>query len=180
MQNGEVLAKPWFWLTPYALANGLLALVTCAYLAAVYLTNETKGELREDFRYRAILAGTGTAALAAVVLALAWFEARWFVDRMLSPRALPVVIAGLLCFAASAWAVFNRHFLLSRVFAAGEICMLILGWGLAQHPWLVYPDLTFAATAAPHATLNFLVLTLPVGALLLAPSLFYLFRVFKS
>jgi len=180
VKNGEVQAQPWFWLTPYAIANGLLALTTCAYLAAVYLTNETKGELREDFRWRAILAGTGTAALALLVLALAWFEARWFVDRMLSPQALPVVIAGLVCFAASAWAVFNRHFILSRLFAAAEICMLILGWGLAQHPFLVYPDLTFAATAAPRATLYFLVLTLPVGALLLLPSLFYLFRVFKS
>lgn len=180
VQDGQVLAKPWFWLTPYALANGLLALVTCAYLAAVYLTKETKGELREDFRQRAIIAGTGTAVLAAVVLALAWFEARWFVDRMLSPRALPVVIGGLICFAASAWSVFKRHYTLSRVFAAAEISMLILGWGLAQHPFLVYPDLEFAATAAPRATLQFLVLTLPVGALLLLPSLFYLFRVFKS
>ncbi|WP_254508297.1 cytochrome d ubiquinol oxidase subunit II [Anatilimnocola floriformis] len=180
VKDGQVEAHPAFWLTPYALANGLLALVTCAYLAAVYLTNETQGELREDFRYRAILAGTGTAALAGIVLALAWFEARWFVDRMLSPRALPVVIAGLFCFAASAWAVFTRRYVLSRVFAAGEICMLILGWGLAQHPFLVYPDLTFETTAAPHATLLFLVLSLPVGGLLLVPSLFYLFRVFKS
>ncbi len=180
VEEGKVIATPWFWLTPYALTNGLLALVTCAYLAAVFLTNETKAELREDFRYRAILAGTGTAILAGVVLALAWFDARWFVERMLSPRALPVVIAGLICFAASAWSVFHRHFLLSRVFAAGEICMLVLGWGLAQHPYLVYPDLTFAATAAPRATLQFLILTLPIGALLLVPSLFYLFRVFKS
>ena len=180
VKDDQVQAHPAFWLTPYALANGLLALVTCAYLAAVYLTNETKGELREDFRYRAILAGTGTATLAGIVLALAWFEARWFVDQMLSARALPVVIIGLLFFAASAWAVFTRRYVLSRVFAAGEICLLILGWGLAQHPYLVYPDLTFAKTAAPHATLYFLVLTLPVGGLLIAPSLFYLFRVFKS
>jgi cytochrome d ubiquinol oxidase subunit II len=180
VEDGNVIAARGFWLTPYALTNGLLALVTCAYLAAVYLTNETQGELREDFRWRAILAGTGTAILAAIVLALAWFEARWFVERMLSSRALPVVIVGLICFAASAWSVFNRYYILSRVFAAAEICMLILGWGLAQHPYLVYPDLTFAATAAPRATLQFLVLSLPVGALLLVPSLFYLYRVFKS
>ncbi len=175
-----IVLNRWFWLTPYALTNGLLALVTCSYLAAVYLTNETKGELREDFRHRAIIAGTGTALLAGLVLALAWFEARWFVDRMLSPRSLPVVLAGLTCFAASAWAVFNRHYLLARVFAAGEISLLILGWGLAQHPFLVYPDLKFVDTAAPRATLQFLVLTFPIGAALIGPSLFYLFRVFKA
>ncbi|WP_425619290.1 cytochrome d ubiquinol oxidase subunit II [Anatilimnocola sp. NA78] len=181
VQDGEVvLSDPLFWLTPYALLNGLLALATCAYLAAVYLTNETKGDLREDFRLRAIFAGTATAVLAGGVMLLAWYEARWFFERLLSPRSLPVVLAGLACFAASAWAVFTRRYILSRVFAASEICLLILGWGLAQHPYLVYPDLTFAASAAPAPTLQFLVLTLPVGAALLAPSLFYLFRVFKS
>lgn len=175
-----ILQSKWFWLTPYALTNGLLALVTCAYLAAVYLTNETQGQLREDFRQRAIFAGTGTAVLAGVVLLLAWFSARWFVERMLLPRALPVVLAGLVCFGLSAWAVFSRRYVLARVFAAGEISLLILGWGLAQHPYLVYPDLQFVETAAPLATLQFLVLTLPVGAALIAPSLFYLFRVFKN
>jgi cytochrome d ubiquinol oxidase subunit II len=175
-----VVAHQWFWLTPYALLNGLLALVTCAYLAAVYLTNETKGDLREDFRQRAIMAGTATAVLAGLVLLLAWFEAHWFVGRLLSPRSLPVVIAGMACFAGSAWAVFHRRFLLARVFAASEISLLILGWGLAQHPYLCYPDLTFAETAAPRATLQFLVFSLPFGAVLLGPSLFYLFQVFKS
>lgn len=180
VKGDEVLTHPWFWLTPYALTNGLLALVTCAYLAAVYLTNETKGDLREDFRQRAIWAGTATAALAGIVLALAWFEARWFVERMLQPRALPVLIAGLVCFAASAWAVFNQHFVLARLLAALEIAMLILGWGLAQHPFLVYPDLQFIDTAAPRQTLQFLVYTFPVGGLLLGPSMYYLLRVFKS
>ena len=181
VQDGKVILENyWFWLTPYALMNGLLALVTCAYLAAVYLTNETAGELREDFRRRAIFAGTGTAVLAGIVLLLAWFQAHWFVEQMLLPRALPVVIAGLACFVASAWAVFNRRYVLARLFAAGEIALLILGWGLAQHPYLVYPDLKFVETAAPVATLQFLVLTLPVGAALLAPSLYYLFRVFKT
>ncbi|QDU28141.1 Cytochrome oxidase subunit II [Anatilimnocola aggregata] len=160
--------------------NGLLALATCAYLAAVYLTNETKGDLREDFRQRAIIAGTLVAILAGIVMAFAWYEAHWFFERLLSPRSLPVVLAGLACFAASAWAVFTRRYIWSRVFAAAEICLLILGWGLAQHPYLVYPDLTFAGTAAPATTLQFLVLSLPVGALLLAPSLYYLYRVFKS
>lgn len=174
------LAHQWFWLSPYALLNGLLALSTCAYLAAVYLTNETKDDLREDFRMRAIIAGTATSVLAGLVLLLAWFEARWFVGRLLSAQSFPVVLAGMVCFASSAWAVFKRHFLLARLFAAAEISLLILGWGLAQHPYLCYPDLTFAETAAPRPTLAFVVYSLPLGAVLLGPSLFYLFQVFKS
>ena len=40
------------WLAPEALATGVLALTLCAYLAAVYLTIETAGELQQDFRRR--------------------------------------------------------------------------------------------------------------------------------
>ena len=46
--------------------------------------------------------------MAAVVAVLAWREANWFFERLLAPRSLPVVAAGLVCFAGSAWA-FNRN-----------------------------------------------------------------------
>ena len=180
-ETGQVdLTQPLPWLSPYALGNGLLATVSCAYLAAVYLTNETDGELREDFRQRAIWAGTTTALLAGLVFVLAWFEARWFCERLLSWRVLPVVTAGLVCFAGSAWGVFTRHFRWSRIFAAGEILLLLLGWGLAQYPFLIYPDVTFAGAAAPTPTLIFMIASLPVGAALLIPSLWLLFSVFSD
>jgi cytochrome d ubiquinol oxidase subunit II len=168
------------WLSPYCITNGLLALATCAYLAAVYLTNETRGALREDFRQRAILAGTATALLAGLVLVFAWNEATWFLGRLLSWRVAPVIGLGLVCFACSAWSVFTRRYLLSRIFAAGEICLLLLGWGVAQYPFMVYPSVSFAEAAAPRETLRFVVLSLPFGALLLLPSLWLLFKVFKS
>ena len=57
---------------------------------------------------------------------------------------------------------------------------MLLGWGLAQHLYMVYPDITFADAAAPIATIRFLVLALPVGLALVAPSLWLLFGVFKS
>ncbi|MGI8982849.1 MAG: cytochrome d ubiquinol oxidase subunit II [Pirellulaceae bacterium] len=178
--NGEVsLSSTYAWLSPYCLANGLLALCTCAYLAAVYLTNETTGPLQEDFRQRAIFAGTATAGMAVIVLVLSWFEASWFFHKLLSGRSLAVVILGLFCFAASAWAVFTRRYFVSRMFAAAEIGLVILGWGLAQHPLLAYPDISLSAAAAPEATLRFLVLSLPFGAALILPSLWLLLQVFK-
>jgi cytochrome d ubiquinol oxidase subunit II len=172
--------RPAPWLSPYSVANGLLALSTCSYLAAVYLTNETNGPLRDDFRLRAIFSGTATAFLAGLVLLFAWQEAAWFLRRLLSWRAAPIIAAGLVCFAGSAWSVFTRRYRLSRLFAAGEITLLLLGWAVAQYPYLVYPDIPFAEAAAPDATLKFVILTLPLGMMLLIPSLWFLFRVFKS
>jgi cytochrome bd ubiquinol oxidase subunit II len=168
------------WLSPYAVGCGLLAISACAYLAAVYLTVETDGALRDDFRRRAIFSGTSTAALAVIVLLLAWYQATWFFSQLTSTRSWPVLAAGTACFAASAWAVFGRRYRLSRIFAAGEITLLLLGWGLAQQPYLVYPDMTLKAAAAPRATIAFLLATLPFGALLLIPSLWLLLRTFKS
>jgi cytochrome d ubiquinol oxidase subunit II len=92
--GGAVVLQTAPWLSPYCLANGILALSACAYLAAVYLMNETRGELREDFRWRAILAGTSTAALAGLVVVLAWIDARWFFSRLVSVRTLPVIFFG--------------------------------------------------------------------------------------
>jgi cytochrome bd ubiquinol oxidase subunit II len=168
-----------YWLTPYAVGCGFLALSTCAYLAAVYLTVETDGELREDFRFRAIIAGTATAGLALLVLFFAWREANWFFWQLIGLQSLPVMVAGLFCFAASAWAVFGRRYRLSRIFAAGEVVLLLLGWGLAQRPYLVYPDITFQQAAAPAPTIAFMLATFPFGAVLLVPSLWFLFHVFK-
>ena len=76
-----------YWLSPYAVGCGLLALSTCAYLAAVYLVVETGGALREDFRLRAIVSGTTTAGLALLVLLFAWREADWFFRQLVSPRS---------------------------------------------------------------------------------------------
>lgn len=178
---GEVgLARPRPWLSPYCLANGLLALSTCGYLAAVYLTNETTGELQEDFRRRAITAGTATAIFAGAVMLLARREAPWFAERLFRGWHVWVVSAGLTCFAGSAWAVFSRRYRWARAFAATEIGLLILGWGIAQHPFLVYPDITLARAASPPETIRFLVMTLPPGALLIAPSLWFLLHVFKG
>jgi cytochrome d ubiquinol oxidase subunit II len=172
--------RPQPWLSRYAIGCGMLAVSTCTYLAAVYLTGETEGELREIFRRRAILAGTTTAILAGEVLYLGQEHARWFVDQLLNQNSAPVVITGLVFFAASAWAVFTRRYRLSRLFAATEIALLLIGWGLAHQPYLIYPDLTLFDAAGPASTIRFLLWSLPVGAALLIPSLLLLFRVFKA
>ena len=58
--------------------------------------------------------------------------------------------------------------------------MLLWGWAVAQWPFIIYPDLTFDQAAAPDSTLSFILATVPIGALLLIPSLVLLFAVFKA
>jgi cytochrome bd ubiquinol oxidase subunit II len=60
-------------------------------------------------------------------------------------------------------------------------CALIVGgWGLAQYPYVVAPDLTIAATAAPRSVLVPVLVALAAGSVILVPAFWYLYAVFKT
>jgi len=90
-----------------------------------------------------------------------------------------VVGTGTIAALASGWLLLRRRFVLARFATIAQVVFLLLGWGVAQHPYLVYPTLTIAAAAAPRATLDFVLATLPLGLALVVPSLVWLLRVFK-
>lgn len=168
------------WLSPFSLLTGALTLALCAYLAAVYLTLETRGPLQEDFRRRALGSGGAAALLAGLLLTLMARTAPWLWESFAQRRALPLLLAGGLLTLLSLGSLWSRRYALARAAAVAQVAVLLWGWALAQWPYLVYPDLTLAAAAAPAPTLRFMLLTLPVGLLLLVPSLWLLFRVFKG
>jgi cytochrome d ubiquinol oxidase subunit II len=168
------------WLAPISLVIGALTLALCAYLAAVYLTNETTGDLQEDFRQHALLAGTFVVGLAVVALPLLHWGTPHLWDGLISRRAAPVVGTGVLAALVSGWALLRRRYRVSRIAATVQIALLVLGWGLAQQPFLIYPDVTLQAAAAPRETLVFVLYAVPIGMALLLPSLWLLFRIFKA
>jgi cytochrome d ubiquinol oxidase subunit II len=90
------------------------------------------------------------------------------------------IAAGGLLAPASLTALWHRRFRLARVLGAAQVVVLLSGWGAAQWPYLVYPDLTISGSAAPRATLALTLWTLPFGFGVLVPSLWFLFSVFKG
>jgi cytochrome d ubiquinol oxidase subunit II len=179
--SGAVEVDYWTaWLTPLSWACGALALALFAYLAAVYLTLETEGDLREDFRQKTLVAGGVVAALAVLLIPLLLWQAPRLAENLLSLRALPVLALGVVFALLSLWAVLTRRFAIARMTAVAEVVMLLWGWALAQWPYIIYPDLTIQDAAAPESTLTFLLATAPIGMLLLIPSLLFLFAVFKG
>jgi cytochrome d ubiquinol oxidase subunit II len=169
------------WLAPFPFAVGFFALALFAFLAAVYLTLETRErELQEDFRLRAIISGVVVGILALTVFLLAGQGAptvRAGISRTWWAVGLHVFTA---VFAVGAfYALWIRSYRLARFCAAAQVTLILLGWAFAQYPHLVEPAITISSAAAPRATLQLLLGALVLGALLLFPSYYYLFRIFK-
>jgi cytochrome bd ubiquinol oxidase subunit II len=168
------------WLTPLAWAMGALALAICAYVAAVYLANETSGDLREDFRRWALISGTFVVGLSVVALPLLRLEARHLWEGLTGIHALPVLGVGAGAALLSGWALLVRRIRLARIATVAQVACLLLGWAIAQFPYIIYPDVSIFNAAAPRGTLLFILWSLPLGMAILIPSLWYLFRVFKG
>jgi len=175
------------WLNPFALAVGLFALVAFAFLAAVYLTLEAEGEgggerdLAEDFRRRALAAGAGLFVAAVLVLVLALRYASLVRDGLIfAAWAVPLHLLTAAAAITALVALWYRRWRAARLAAAVQVSLILWGWALGQHPYVLPPDLTIAAAAAPAATLRLVLGALAVGAAVLFPSLYYLFRVFKG
>jgi len=169
------------WLNPFTVSVGLFALVAFAFLAAVYLPLETKDpELQEDFRRRAL--GAGAALFPAAALALVWsgpYAPRVRDALIFAGWALPLHLLTAGAAVTALAALWRRRWRLARVAAAGQVSLILWGWALSQYPAIVPPDLTIADAAAPAATLRLALGALALGAVVLFPSLGYLFRVFK-
>ena len=63
---------------------------------------------------------------------------------------------------------------------AAQMVFVLWAWAIGQWPALVPPDFTIQGSAAPEATLRALVITIAAGMVVLAPSLWLLFHVFKG
>jgi cytochrome bd ubiquinol oxidase subunit II len=177
--DGVVVSDRWTtWLAPFPLAVGGIALALCAYLGAVYLTLATAGELREDFRVRALASGLAFAALAAIALPIARDGAP-LVWRGLMAEAMVIVPLGVGLALLSGWAVFVRAYRLGSGAAAAEVALLLAGWARAQYPYLIVPDLTVQAAASPPTPRDEAIV-FAIGVLLLIPSLWVLVRVSKA
>ena len=182
IENGSV-TNGFFvaWLTPFALVCGLFALGLCAFLAATYLTIDTAGqsEVQDDFRLRALLSEIALVPIALVAFFSSKTGAPEIYRGLASRWASLLVGATICCVAGALLSLWWRRFQIARLAAIGQTTLILLGWSLAQYPYLIVPDVTIANAAAPAITLRLLLIALVLGAVLLLPSLFFLFYIVK-
>jgi cytochrome bd ubiquinol oxidase subunit II len=66
-----------------------------------------------------------------------------------------------------------------RLTASLTVVSLLWGWGAGQYPYLL-PGTTVSASAATDSVLTATLISMAVGALLLVPSLWWLYRTFQQ
>jgi cytochrome d ubiquinol oxidase subunit II len=167
------------WLNGLSVLIGCLAVVTGAYLAAVYLSADARRvgnrELEDAFRTRALLAGVVAGALAIAGLAVLHHEAYRLYHNLVAGDGFPALIVSVLAGLATILLVWARRFEPARYAAALAVAAIVAGWALAQNP-IMLPGLTVRHAAAPHDTLVTVVVVVLAGAVILLPSLGVLFR----
>jgi cytochrome d ubiquinol oxidase subunit II len=162
------------WLNPTSLLGGTLAVVACAYLAAVFLAAEARArrttDLEAAFRRRARLSGLAAGALALGGVFVLRADSRRLFDRLVGP-ALPLVLLSALCGVATLLLIGRADPTRLRVLAVVAVAAVVSGWGVAQYPELLGTHLPIASGAAPGATLASVVVIFGAATVLVLPSL---------
>jgi cytochrome bd ubiquinol oxidase subunit II len=173
--NGDPLHS---WLNPTSMLGGVLAILVCALLAAVFLVAEARRQGGDDvelwFRRRA----RATAALTGVVVVAGIGVLRADAPHLFSGllgRGLPLVIVSGVCGVAALVLLPRGAPPLLRILAVGAVACVVLGWGVAQYPYLLGTHLTIAEASAPTPTLWVLVIVAAAAAALVAPATALLF-----
>ena len=151
------------WLSPSGVYGGILTTALCAYLAAVYLIWDAlrlgSRSLSLRFRGYALISGVVVGVLA-IPGAVAY--------GVHSPLLLLSVIAGTVSLAL----LVRRSYLAVR--ATGALAVVAVLWGAAE-----MAGLDLESTVAQDAVLELVFAALGVGAVILVPSMVWLYVLFQ-
>jgi cytochrome bd ubiquinol oxidase subunit II len=168
------------WLNPTSVLVGIVGVLTGAHLAAVYMAGDSQRadlpDLVRAFRVRALGSGVVTGVAALVGLLVVRSDARDLFDGLTSGGGLAMVIVSGLAGLATLALVWRERYELARVSAAAAVAAVVVGWMLAQKPYILPPDLTLEKAQASDATLSAVVIGVAAGMVVLAPSLWFLYR----
>jgi cytochrome d ubiquinol oxidase subunit II len=166
------------WVNPTSVFGGVFAITVCAYLAAVYLVCDAdrldRADMAEYFRRRAVVAAVAAGVMAFIGIFVLRADARYIFDGLTS-RALPLVIVSGITGVLSLWLLVRGSAARARPLAILAVATIIIGWGVAQWPYLLPTSLKVSQAAAPDPTLVTVLIVFAAAAVLIVPSLALLY-----
>jgi cytochrome d ubiquinol oxidase subunit II len=165
------------WTGPTSIVGGVLAVLTCAFLAATFLAAEAERagdhDLARSLGARALGSGvvTGLVALAAVVPLEVDAPT---LAHGLQGRGVVLVVGSALAGARALWLLRAGRYARARITAVLAVVAIVAGWGVGQYPWLLVDEVRIADGAGAHPTLVGLLGVTGLAAVTVVPSLAYL------
>ena len=171
------------WVNPTSMLGGVMAILVCAYLAAVFLCGDARREGAEDLAHEFRIRALGTAAVTGVAGIAGLFVLRSDAPQLwegLTGRALAVIALSVVAGVVAIVCLFRKQYLPARLASSLAVTAILVGWAVAQYPYILVPDLTIEEAATGRPTLQAMLLALAVGAVILVPALVYLYRLFQT
>lgn len=173
------------WLNWFSVSLGLFMVLLFAFLASIFTVseiNETKYVRYFTKVSKRLL--LGLVVVGALVFAVAQLTGHHLLYQFLhSPASIASAILATLALPLF-WHYLNTHNkIMLRLTAGFQTAMIVSGWFAIQYPVLVKlkngSDITVQNASASHEVQRYLLIALVIGVLLIFPSMYYLYKVFK-
>ncbi len=180
----EGYIAPWFNL--FSFATGIFVVSIFSHIAAVFLISESQdAETIKIFINKSKRAIIATVISGGLVFASSLIEKVNFFENFIGNNlSLSSIIIATVTLPFIWKAVGRGSKWPSRILVGAQLFFILAAFYAVYFPVLVRlkngTELTFYNSAAPEITLKYLAVALIAGSMVIFPSLFFLFRVFKA
>jgi cytochrome d ubiquinol oxidase subunit II len=165
------------WTGPTSLIGGTLAVLTCAFLAATFLAAEAERagdhDLAREMGRKALASGLVAGAVALVAVLVLETDAETLASG-LHGRASVLVVGSAVAGGRALWLLRAGRYARARIGAVLAVAAVVVGWGVAQYPWILVDEVRIVDGAGARSTLVALLVVFGLAAVTVVPALGYM------
>ena len=166
------------WTGPTSWVGGVLAVLTCSFLAATFLAADAsragRTALAEECGRRALVSGVLSGAVALIAIYPIESDADHLADGLQS-RAAPLVVISAVAGLFALVRLRSHRYARARVGAVVAVASVVIGWGVAQYPDLLVDHVEIADAAGARSTLIGLIIVFGIATVTAVPAMVWLF-----
>jgi cytochrome bd ubiquinol oxidase subunit II len=194
MVSGKILLEPsgffegyiYPWFNLFSISVGLFLITLFAFIASIYLISEfTDDETRREFVRKSRFANIAAVIAGAFVFISSYIEGVGFTQKFFShPVSIALIILSTAILPLLWMFINKKKTWLARIATGAQLLFILGAFYAVYYPVIIVfgdaEDMSLLNTAAPEITHVYLGWALIIGSLLIFPSLFYLYKVFKT
>lgn len=173
--NGDAWTS---WTGPTSWVGGLLAVLTCAFLAGTFLAADAERagnhRLATEMGRRTLAAGALTGAVALAAAVTLEVDAASLASG-LHGRGLALIVVSAIAGSISLLRLRQRRWARARIGAVVAVAAIVIGWGVGQYPDVLVDELTIDEAVGARSTQIGLVVVFAIAAVTAVPALAWLY-----